>query len=81
MNVHKSERFQSALTELKDCFRHLHDNLSHDESIARDDLACWCKLTFDDWSDYLPKNYGVDVGSMHITSGEIVNLGAMNGGT
>jgi hypothetical protein len=65
MTTHKSERFQSALAELKDCFRHLHDHdLSHDEGIARDDLACWCKLTFDDWSDYLPKNYGVDVGEV-----------------
>jgi hypothetical protein len=24
----------------------------------------WCKLTFDDWSDYLPKNHGVDVGEV-----------------
>lgn len=65
MTTHKSERFQSALAELKDCFRHLHDyDLSHSECAARDDLACWCKLTFDDWSDYLPRNHGVDVGEV-----------------
>jgi len=59
-----TNRFSNTLANLKDCFKHLHESITPEEDKARDDLALWCKLTFDDWSDYLPKNYGVDVGEV-----------------